>query len=112
MDFTLFRNRLNTVDREIGDGQTELAHVDLQKRQCLLKVGLNPCIFHLCIRAQKPNNRIQNVVDLNRFKFQGRETIEIEKILQVRLPPKRLITDETEKGENLLLLGEVCLFHQ
>ena len=85
MNLTLLGNRLNTVDQEIGDGQTELAHVDLQGRHGLLKVSFNSCIFHLCIRAQKSNNRIQNVVDLNRFKLQGGETIEIEEILQVCL---------------------------
>ena len=53
MDLPLFRDRLDAIDEEIGKGEVELAHIDLQQGQFLLKVGLDPRIFHLGFRSRE-----------------------------------------------------------
>ena len=73
MDLSLIGDGLDAIDEEVGKGKAELAHIDLEQGQFLLKVGLNPGILHLGLCAEEPDDRIQHVVDLDPFKIWAEE---------------------------------------
>ena len=112
MDLPSFRDGLNAVDEEIGDRQIDLAHIDPHQGQVLLKMDIHPCVLHLGVRPQQPDDRVQDVVQLDPLKFQGRKTVKIEKLFEIILQTEGFVTDEIEKGLNLLLLGKMDLFPQ